>query len=131
MTKGLLMSQDNSSPVVPMELFKKKRKGGLTDHERIVFAYHLFENGDDPGAKKLLGEVSCGYFTTIFYKEVARALLCWSISKGTNLHDLGKESEFYVVIYRLYKKIIREELVFKNSGYFTEMKDGLFKGLEV
>lgn len=125
------MSQDDNTSVVPMDLFKKKRKGSLTDHERVVFAYHLFENGDNDGAKKLLGEVSSGYFTTTFYRELSRALLCYSVSKGTDNHALGKESEFYVVAYRLYKKVIREELVFKNSGYFVEMKDGLFKGFKV
>lgn len=124
------MSHENDD-TIPLDLFRKRKKYGLTDRDKIVFAYHFFEDKKYDEAKKLLGEISGGYFTTGFYKDIARALLCWATMKYNNDSKCQKESEFYVVVYRLTRKVIGEKLIFKNSGYFTDLKNELFKDFNI
>lgn len=120
--------QIQSSGVVPILLFKKKIHGELTDREKLIYGYHLLEDKDEIGAAKLFGSLSPGYMATNFYKDLSRALLCWATLQTTNNEDMRKESEFYLIVYRLARKINHEGLVFRNSGYFNELKDTLFKG---
>lgn len=128
------MNQDDqsqevkSSGAVPMLLFKKKIHGELSDREKLIYGYHLLEDKDEMGAAKLFGSLSPGYMVTTFYKDLSRALLCWATLQSHNNEDMRKESEFYLIVYRLTKKVAAEGLVFKNSGYFMELKDTLFKG---
>jgi hypothetical protein len=124
------MSQNNDG-VVHLNLFKKKVHGELTDRDKIVYAYHLLESGDEMGASKMFGTLSPGYMATNFYKDLARALLCWATHKNTNNEDHRKESEFYMIVYRIAKRVNVEGLVFNNSGYFTEMKDTFFRGFNL
>jgi hypothetical protein len=104
-------------------------KNRLSDHERIVFAYHYFEQGTPDKAKELLSQVNSLYYQSQFHKEIARALLCHATYAHTQDPILGKESEFYLVVYRLTKLITEKKLHFIGSGHFYQLRDELFKGL--
>lgn len=112
-----------------MDLMRKRTN--LTDKEKLVLGYHLLENNKEDEAKKILGQVSSGYMATTFHKDISRALLCWSVCKKTENEEHRKESEFYLIIYRLTKRVSSTNLMFKNSGHFVDLKDTLFKGFKV
>lgn len=117
------MSQDNNVVL----LNHKKRKNIITDRERVVFGYHYFEQNNQDEAVKILSEVTPGYYQSQFHKDISRALLCHATIKSTNDPKLGKESEFYLVVYRLTKHVTSRKLTFNQSGHFYQLKDELFK----
>lgn len=121
------MSQDNN--VISFDQNKKQKKNILTDKEKIVFAYHAMEVSNLDEMFKLLTSVSPGYYQTQFHKDISRALLCQSVFKSTQDFNLGKESEFYLIIYRLTKAVTEGKFNFVGSGHFYQLKDELFKGL--
>lgn len=119
------MSQDNKVFI----LGHAKKKNILTDMERLVFAYHYLESGNESEAKKLLSEVSKRYYDSTMHKDVSRALLCLETCRTTRHQPHAKEAEFYLVIYRLTKYITENKIHFNGSGYFVQLKDELFKDL--
>jgi hypothetical protein len=118
------MNQDNK--VVMMAHMKNKNK--MSDRDRVVYAHHYFQNGNTDGAMKLLGDVHSLYYQSQMYKDISRALLCHATYKTTNDPGLGKESEFYLIIYYLTRHITENKLHFTGSGHFYQMRDELFKG---
>ena len=122
------MSQDSENEIVDFDLFKQAKKNQLTDHGKIVYGYHLLNQRKIEEGKKILGTVSTHYYTTELYKDLSRALLCWSTYQNTKDENHRKESEFYLVVYRLTKIVIGQNLLFTNSGFFHDLKNGLFKG---
>lgn len=114
--------------IIPISQLRKVKRS-LTDHEKIVYGYHAFEEGDPAEAIRLLSSVSQAYFMNGFHKDISRALLCQITFKTTNHPDHGKESEFYLVIYRLTKHIVSNKIHFNGSGHFFQLKDELFKGM--
>lgn len=119
------MSQDNKVFI----LGHAKRKNSLTDKERVVYAYHYFERNNESEAKKLLSEISKHYYDSTFHKDISRALLCHLTYPTTQNPVHGKESEFYLVVYRLTKFIVENKIHFNGSGYFVQLRDELFKDL--
>jgi hypothetical protein len=119
-----LVSQDNN--VILLD--HRSRKNNLSDHDKIVFAHHYFESGNHDEAIKLLSSVSSGYYISGFHKDIARALLCQSTYKLTLDPDLGKESEFYLVVYNLTIHIVSNKINFVGSGHFYQLRDELFRG---
>lgn len=119
------MSHDNK--VILMEHKKKQLSHKLTDHEKVVFAYHYFEQNNVGEAIKAIQDVSQGYWTGQFHKDISRALLCHATYQTTQNPALGKESEFYVVVYRLVKYITSNKIHFNGSGHFYQLKDELYK----
>lgn len=120
------MSQDND--IVDLDLFKKFKKNQLTDHGKIVYAYHLIQEEKIEEARKVLSSVSVQYYTTEMYRDLSRALLCWATYKNNSDLNLYRESEFFLVVSKLTKAVISKNLIFQNSGYFHDLKNGLFKG---
>lgn len=120
------MSQDNE--VVDLGLFKQVKKNQLSDHGKIVCGYHLLSQDNFEEGIKVLGSVSTHYYTTELYKDLSRALLCWSTCQNSGNEDHRKESEFYLVVYRLTKMVVGHNLLFTNSGFFHDLINGLFKG---
>lgn len=120
------MSQDND--IVDLDLFKKFKKNQLTDHGKIVYGYHLLRERKVEEAKKILASVSVHYYSVEIFKDLSRALLCWVTYMNTNDESLRKESEFYTVMSMLTRIVVTENLIFTNSGYFHDLKNGLFKG---
>lgn len=123
----LRMSHDNN--IVSIET--RKKRGHLSDKDKIVLAYHLIEESKEKDALKLLGSINQSYYLTYIHKDVSRALLCYLIFKTTQQENLRKESEFYLVLYKLTKHILRNNLVFNKSGFFYTLKDELFKDFEL
>ncbi len=119
------MSQDHK--VIQMLHIKRLKTNQITDKEKIVYAYHYFESGNDFDAKKLLNSVSGPYYDGGLFKDISRALLCQTTVRTTGNADHGKESEFYLVVYRLTKHIIDNKLNFTKSSHFYLLKDQLFK----
>lgn len=111
--------------------FNAKNIDSLSDKDKLVYAYHAFEKNDNEQAFKLLNAISQSYYLTQFYKDLSRALLCHSVAKLTNDPDQGKESEFYLIVYRLTKRIVATNIIFKGSGYFHILKEELFKGFNL
>lgn len=122
------MSQDSN--VVNMGSSRKK-KFKITDRERIVLAYHAYEQQNPEEATKLLASIDQGYYLMQFHKDIARALLCWATRKETQNEALAKESEFYLVVYRLTKHVVANRANFPKSGHFLELKDTLFKDFQL
>jgi hypothetical protein len=122
------VSHDNENEIVNLGLFKQFKKNQLTDYGKIVYGYHLLRERRVLDAQKLLGSVSTSYYTMDLHKDIARALLCWATYQNTQDESLRKESEFYIVVYKLTKMITTEGLLFTNSGFFHDLKNGLFKG---
>lgn len=118
------MSQDNKIVLIQHAM----RKKNITDYEKIVFAYHYFEQGNPESAKELLGTVHQLYYQSQFHKDIGRALLCHATFKTTNDPMTGKESEFYLIVYRLTKQITESKMHFTGSGHFYQLRDELFKG---
>lgn len=118
------MSQDNN--IFDMNLSKKK-KFKLPDREKVIAAYHLFESAQDEEAMELLSTVDQHYYLFQFHRDISRALLCWAIRASTQRLDHQKESEFYLIVYRLTKLITNRKLNFPKSGNFAELLDTLFK----
>lgn len=112
-------------------LIKRLKKNDLTDRDKVVFAYHSFEQGNDGEAISLLKNVSQSYYLTQLHKDISRALLCQATYKNTNDPSMGKQSEFYLVIFYLVKLITSRKLNFQTSGYFYQLKDELFKDFGV
>lgn len=119
------MSQDNK--VVLLQHRAKLRKNDLSDHEKVVFAYHYFEQNNHDEAVKLLSSVSGHYYESGLHKDISRALLCHATYASTQNPAHGKESEFYLVVYRLVRHITHNKIHFTNSGHFYLLKDYLFK----
>lgn len=123
------MSDDKS---ISMDDFKSKKKAKtLNNREKVVHAYHLFNDKKDSEAVSILVSIPQSYYLIDLHKDIARALLCWATHKTSNSMDHYKESEFYVVIYRMTKHICVNKLMFKNSGYFSELKLNLFKDFDI
>src|SRR5579864_7044626 len=107
------MSQDNNIVDIGSS---KKRKNRLPDREKIVLAYHVFCHNDFKEGQNILGSVDQGYYLIQFHKDIARSLLCWATLKS--IHDadkaesMRKESEFYLVVYKLTKIIVANKLNF-------------------
>lgn len=120
------MSQDNK--VVQLLHIKKSNNNDLSNKEKLVFAYHYFDQGNDEAAIKLLCTVGQAYYVTQFHKDISRALLCQATYKTTQDYNIGKESEFYIIVYRLVVTITSKKLVFTGSGHYYQLKDELFKG---
>lgn len=120
------MSQDND--IVDLDLFKKFKKNQLNDHGKIVYGYHLLQERKVEEAKQILASVSVHYYSVDIYKDLARALLCWATYQTNGDETLRKESEFYPVVSKLTRMIVNEKLVFINSGYFHDLRNGLFNG---
>lgn len=123
------MSQEPK--VLNMMAIKRQKKNDLTDHEKVVFAYHAFDQGNDEQAISLLKSVSQSYYLTQLHKDISRALLCQATYKNTLDPVMGKQSEFYLVIFYLVKIITSRKLMFQTSGYFYQLKDELFKDFGV
>jgi hypothetical protein len=120
------MSQDNK--VVQLLLIKKRKNNDLSDKEKLVFSYHYFDLGNEEAAIKLLCTVGQVYYMNQFHKDISRALLCQATYKTTQDYNLGKESEFYIIVYKLVVIITSKKLVFTGSGHFYQLKDELFQG---
>lgn len=108
------------------------RHKDLTDKGRIVFAYHAFQSGNANEGVKLLSEVSQDYYMSGLYQDLARACLFWSLyvnSRGVNGDQYYKESEYYLIVYRLVKFVIQGGLCFNKSGYFHDIDLKIFKDL--
>ncbi len=99
----------------------------ISDREKIVVSYHIIEQGRTLEAIDLLSSISQDYFLIQFHKDIARALLCWATRGIAQDLKLAKESEFYLIVYRLTKFITENKLTFKNGGYFYELITELFK----
>lgn len=117
------MSQDSNIVNIGMSGKKKFR---LPDREKIIMAYHLFESNKGSDAIELLSSVDSHYYLIQFHRDIARALLCWAV-RHTGNPNLAKESEFYLIVYRMTKFIVGNKLNFPKSGNFTELLDTLFK----
>lgn len=117
------MSHENDQ-VLSINLGKRS---SFTDKEKLVYGYHYLDQGRLDDAKKLLGQISSGYMATTLYKDLSRALLCWATYKHTGNESHRKESEFYLVVYRLTKLVLKDNVMFKNSGHFHDLKETLFK----
>lgn len=118
----------NDEPV-NLGLFRSRKN--LSDKDKIVYGYHLLESGDVAEAKRVLGSVTQTYFMVNLYRDISRALLCWITYKSTNSLQHYKEAEFYLVIYKLTKKVVSENLMFKNSTQFDELLNVLFKDFSI
>lgn len=122
------MSHDNNILDISMS---RKKKNRLPDREKIVLAYHAFEHDDPKEGQNLLASVDQGYYVVQFHKDISRALLCWStfksIQDATQSENMRKESEFYLIVYRLTKIIVGNRLNFPKSGNFTELTSTLFR----
>lgn len=101
----------------------------LTDKGRIVFAYHAFQSGNSTEAVKLLTEVSQDYYMSGLYQDLARACLFWSLYVNNKQDSFYKESEYYIIIYRLVKFVVHGGLCFNKSGYFHDIELKIFKDL--
>lgn len=112
-----------------MDHKKKQKNGKLTDRERVVYAYHYFERGNSSEALATLCQVNQSYWTGQFHKDISRALLCQATYATTQHPGHGKESEFYVVVYRLTKYVTSNKIHFDGSGNLYLLKDELFKDL--
>lgn len=121
------MNQDPK--VLFLQHKSQSRKNVLTHKDAICFALQYMEQGNNDEAIKIFQAIPSSYWTEQFHKDISRALICHITAKTTGDQMLGKESEFYLVVYYLVKRITREKLNFKNSGYFQQLKDELFKGL--
>jgi hypothetical protein len=119
------MSQDNKLVMIQHARVKNR----ITDYERIVFAYHYFEQNNPDEAKELLSKVHTLYYQSQLHKDISRALLAHATYASTQDPGLGKESEFYLIVYRLTKIITENKLHFTGSGNFYQLRDELFKGL--
>lgn len=102
----------------------------IPDREKIVVAYHTIEQGRTAEAIGILSSVSQDYYLIQFHKDIARALLCWATRGAAQDFRLAKESEFYLIVYRLMKFITENQLTFDKGGYFYELMIGLFKDVE-
>lgn len=111
------------------ELKRKLKHNQLTSRDKVIFAYHYLVQSNFEETIKTLNMIDSAYWVTQFHKDIARALLCVSTYASTQDPGLGKESEFYLVVYRLTKMIIDNKLHFTGSGHFYQLKDELFKGL--
>lgn len=103
------------------------KKNQLSDHEKIVFAHHYLEQNNQAEGTKLLSSINPSYFHSQFHKDVARALLCHATHKNTQDPKHGKESEFYLVVFKLTRHIVSHKIHFTGSGHFYQLKDELFK----
>lgn len=121
------VSRDNN--IVLIDHKKKQKLNKLTDRERIVYGYHYFEGGNHQEATSILGQVNQAYWTGQFHKDIARALLCQATYATTQHPGHGKESEFYVVVYRLTRHVTSNKIHFNGSGNLYLLKDELFKDL--
>lgn len=117
---------NQNSNIVPINRVNAKF---LSDYEKIVYAYHNFQSNNSEEALKLLNLISPWYYQNQFHKDISRALLCASVAKTTNDLLMSKESEFYIVIYRLTMYITEHKIHFNGSGNFYQLKYELFKGL--
>ncbi len=111
-----------------MEYIRKQKTNKLSNKEKVVFAYHCVQNEEIDKAIKLLTSVDQNYYIVEFHKDISRALLCHATCKNTDSIELYRESEFYLVVYRLVKFITESKVLFSKSGYFSELRDTLFKG---
>jgi hypothetical protein len=100
----------------------------LTNKEKLVCAHHHFTNHQHYEATKLLSSVDRHYLEQDLHKDVSRALLCHCTYAKTQDPGIGKESEFYLIVYYLVRHISETKIHFKNSGYFYMLKEELFKG---
>lgn len=121
------VSQDNN--VFMFELKKKSKSNQLTNRDKVVFGYHYFEQNNPEEAIHTLNIVESAYWITQFHKDISRALLCGATFNTTQDPSMGKESEFYIVVYRLTKHIVTNKIHFTGSGHFYQLRDELFKGL--
>lgn len=103
----------------------------MTDHMKIVYAYHSFEENDPAEAFKLLDSVTQTYYVVQFHKDIARALLCHQIGKTHPDEAIKKEAEFYILVYRLTKKIVTSGLRFDRCQYFYDLRSELFKDFQL
>lgn len=117
------MSQDPSN----IRQFRPKEPD-MSDKDRIIYAYHAFQEGNGDKGRSLLNSVSTTYYITKFHKDISRALLARLIYPKTKDEFLQKEAEFYIVVYRLAKKIVGENISFQKAQYFHELRNELFKG---
>lgn len=121
------VNQDNN--IVMFELKRKLKHNQLSNRDKIIFAYHYFDQNDVNSAVNTLNTVDGAYWITHFHKDISRALLCIPTYQSTQDPSIGKESEFYLIIYRLTKRITDGKIHFTGSGHFYQLKDELFKGM--
>lgn len=100
----------------------------LSNRDKLVYAHHHFQSHQHYEATKLLASVDRHYLEQDLHKDIARALLCHCTYPKTQDPLIGKESEFYLIVYYLVKHISETKIHFKNSGYFYLIKEELFKG---
>lgn len=115
-------------PVQPvrLDLFKKMKKNSLTDKEKIVVGFHLFEEGNTVKAIEILASISQTYMNTGLYRDIAKAAVCQLAYQFSQNPKHSEEAEFYLVVYRMTTAITRMDLDFKNSSYFWDIHNFLF-----
>lgn len=117
----------NQGPKVVSLSGRRLKHQKLSDKEKIIYSYHLLSDCFVDDAIDLLKLVSKDYYEKDLHKDISRALLCYATKASSQNIQHGKESEFYLVVYRLVKMISEQKLYFKNSEYFVMLKDQLFK----
>lgn len=121
------MSRTNN--LILLDYKKKEKAKQLSDRDRICFAWHYISEGELDRAIKIMAPIQDYYWATQIHKDIGRALLCHEAYKSTRDSNMGKESEFYIVIYRLTKYISDTKVQFKNASQFWLLRDQLFKDL--
>lgn len=119
------------SLVTNLNLIRRIRDQNLSDHDKIVYAYHLLQDSDSERASKLLTSVSKTYLKSGLHIDISRALLCHLINQRSPDALIGKESEFYLVIYGITLHVAQNSVEAGWATPFRELKERLFKDMNL
>lgn len=104
--------------------FEIQKKSNVTDKDLVVYAYHFVRLGHVLLAQKYLNRLHPDYFDTTVYKDLARALLMWSLVQVDNsLKDvpgIAASYEYSIIIKRALEMF--DEVNFQSKPAFYRFR---------
>lgn len=119
-----LVKNDNTVSIGGIRKLEKYVDGvehTLTNRGLITYAYHFNRHSAKRKAEQLLNKIDVDYFKAGIYKDLSRALFCWTMFKTTGVEEYRKQSEFFLIL----KNSVEQfgNLTFRGKPYFSQFKN--------
>lgn len=103
--------------------FEIQRKLTATDKDYVVYAYHFVRLGHLLLAQKYLNRVHPDYFDTTVFKDLAQALLMWSLAQtdpSLKTGPVAASYEYFIILKRVLEMF--EDVNFQSKPAFYRFR---------